>query len=253
MFSIFPWGAVVIMSTLRTHNCNLFLFVVFTVHSSGFISFLTVFLGSIDRYLAVFQPFLYQKLINNNPRFYFKWVCIIAICVFLVTGLSFLTENRKLIELVIIFMASIIIPIVFYIHARLHIRVKMVQQMISTQNPKENVSDGNKNNSIKNKNEHKLKDRNLVARKKVEKDMKMNNLTLMVYLSTSIAYLPFVSLLILWHIKSVSYTWPWTQTFYVWACSLTKTKSLTNPAIYFYRSKILRRSFSRISIKLSES
>nr|XP_047124581.1 5-hydroxytryptamine receptor 1B-like [Hydra vulgaris] len=252
-FSIFPWETVYIMSTLHSHNCSLFLFANFTSYSFGILSFLLVCLGSIDRYIAVFQPFFYQKYIHNNPRLYVKLVCIIAVFVFLLTGLSFLTENRKLIELVIIYFIPILIMVVLYIHTKLHNRVKMIRRIISTQNPKTNFSDENENNFDKNKNRQEKKRSNLVLGKKVNKNLKINNITLMIYLSTCIAYLPYISLLCLWHFKSVSYYWQWTYIFYRWGQTLTLTKSLTNPAIYFYRSKILRKSFRRSRIRQSES
>ena len=239
IFSILPWVIVLIMTFSRTHSCALFLFATFSAHSFGLISFLTLTLSSIDRYVAVFQPFFYEKYVNDNPCLYIKCVSFITGIVLLINGLSFLTQNRNLIELVIIFVSPILILIVLYIHTRLHFRVQTVRRMITAQRPNLDASDETKN-------EQNVKKNDLAPKKRVNKGVKMNKLTLMIHFSTCIAYLPYNTVICLWHFKRLTYSWEWTHTFYLWGCTLTCTKSLANPIIFFYRSSVLRGSIGRI-------
>ncbi|XP_047142713.1 uncharacterized protein LOC124816994 [Hydra vulgaris] len=240
MFANVSMAVVLIMSVSMSHNCVLFLFTIFTFYAFGFLSFLTVSMTSFDRYFAVFQPFFYQKHVDGNPRFYIKWNIIIATVVMLVTGFSFLTQNRVLCELFILSISPILIPLVLYIHTQLHNRAKLVRRQISAHNPNEYTS-----NEIKNA--HQINEIK-IAEKKVTSDAKINSLTMMVYLSTCFAYFPILTLLYLWHLKKNSYLWSWTHTLYLWSSMLTMLKSLTNPTIYFYRSKVLRRSLRRMKV-----
>ncbi|XP_047141380.1 uncharacterized protein LOC124816294 [Hydra vulgaris] len=162
MFANVPMAVVLIMSVSMSHNCVLFLFTIFTSYAFGFLSFLTVCMTSFDRYLAVFQPFFYQKYVDGNPRFYIKWNIIIATIVMLVIGFSFLTQNKVLCELFILSISPILIPVVLYIHTRLHMRVKLVRRQISVNNP--NVYASNER-----KNEH-------IADKKIKSDAKINRI-----------------------------------------------------------------------------
>ncbi|XP_065664608.1 trace amine-associated receptor 8a-like [Hydra vulgaris] len=239
MFSMLPLATILIMAILRTHSCILVWFMLFSSHWLGFLAFLLVCLGSVDRYFAVFQPFFYQKYIHNNRFFYIKCVFIIAKLVLLITILSIFSKNMTLVQLVILFVNPILIVAVLYIHTQLHFRVKMVRKAILALKP--NMLTQNENTD-----RQQSKNNSFVANKKNNRDVKMNRLTLMVYSSTCISYIPYSAVLFLWHIKPMTYSWEWTHEIYMWGCILTYLKSLANPLIYLYRSKSLRGTIRRI-------
>ncbi|XP_047142272.1 D(1A) dopamine receptor [Hydra vulgaris] len=245
IFSIIPMILILILSISHAQKCGLLIFSMFTNFLFGLISFLTVFLSSIDRYLATFKPFFYQKHLNENSRFYIKCASVIAILVLLIMCISF-TLEKKLKSLFIMSIAPIVIIIVLYIHTRLHIQVKLVRRKISSLDPNFNGSNFSKNKCT-------IKNLNASTKKEVRKNLKINKFTIMVYASTCFSYLPFVVLLYLVQLYSNSLIWKWTRYYYLWAYMLTLTKPLANPIIYFYRSRILRRSLNRVRQSLSKS
>ncbi|XP_065647985.1 uncharacterized protein LOC136077686 [Hydra vulgaris] len=235
LFSFIPYAAILIMTFSKKHNCILYLVNQYAYNSFSTVSLIMVYVNSIDRYVAVFNPFFYHKYIKNNPRLYIKFACVTSSLFLLIGGLSFLTENKLLIHTIILFISPIFIVTVLYIHIRLYFRARFVRKVILAQ--VSGIFGFSEENRPKNK---------INRKKKICKELKTNKLTLMVCISTCIAHIPLFLLLFLWFSKPLSRKWDWTYNFNLWAHILTLMKSLINPIIYLNGSKSLRKGINRV-------
>ena len=64
------WITYLILSYYRKRECILYKMLTFTTHFCAILSFFLVLLLSLDRYIAIFKPFLYTEKIKSNHSIY---------------------------------------------------------------------------------------------------------------------------------------------------------------------------------------
>lgn len=218
------WIIIVIMALYRTHSCGLFEVTIFILHVMGMLSFVLVFLLSMDRYIAIFKPFYYNAKIQSKRNVYGLITVIIVITMFIITLTTFLLKNYNLlnfIQLAIIF-SNFIIQLVIY--SRICCKTKAIERTYAKRIGKR----------FKNKN--------------CSQDRKLVLSNMLLVMTLYLCYLPHGVKLILEFANMLEGHWIFTVG--LWTYLFIGLKSLLNPILYCLSLKSVRVKISELFVSV---
>ena len=251
------WTFIWLFAIHEQHYCSIFILAVFAAHTLSYLSFLLVSFISIDRYLAIFKPFFYEEKIACNPHFYVRFVIALTLSVAAINGVSLLTSNKKLIEIIILLSVPPFILQSIYIHIKVLRKVKNVRKNIAAGSIDKIVYPNTKlymdaispetsefYSCTKSDEEAKLDRRKT---RKLAKQVNIYYLTSLLLVSLVICYLPYILITLMLRIMPWLRMEEWTIVVYMWSYVVTCIKSLANPLMYCFRSRILRKHIRKTS------
>ena len=118
----------------RSHDCNLFVIMMASIHFFGILSFWILLAVAVDRYIAVFRPYYYHEHISCEGVKKYRYGVLIlwtVDAIFVTIALAFKTFNT-----ILIFEAACFIFIggySFFIHIKIYHQVRSVNSDIQTQ------------------------------------------------------------------------------------------------------------------------
>ncbi|XP_065664075.1 5-hydroxytryptamine receptor 1F [Hydra vulgaris] len=257
------WALVWLFALHEKHNCSIYVVAVFASHVLSYLSFLLVSFISIDRYLAIFKPFFYEEKIAPNPHYYARSVIALTLIVIVINGLSLLTPNKKLIEIVILLSLPPFILQSVYIHLKVLQKVNEVRKMISAFSIEQNgyskkdkymdamALETSEQSSCTKLNEDSKNNQRKIRR--MEKQVNIYHLTFILLVSVVMCYMPYISITIMLRIMPQLRYEEWTNTTYMWSYFITCIKSLANPLMYCFRSRMLREQIRKTSRKFKNA
>ena len=250
VFGIPEWTTILLLATMEKHNCILFLTTIFTSHVSAFLSFVFVSCITLDRYIAIFKPFFYNNRISTNISIYFK--CITGLCIIVIstTALSFLTIDKGLNEMISLIALPLLINFNFYAHFKIYYHVKNVRLVISRSsriNATSDISIAAENKNVSAENDVQCST-NVARTTPPKHSLRMLNkkqtnitiLTFMLLLSLTACYTSYFVIVIWWTIDERMKYDSLLNVLYMWSYTIICFKSLLNPIIVLYQSRVLR-------------
>ena len=238
VFGIPGWTTILLLAITEKHDCFLFLFTVFTSHVFAFLSVLFVSCNTLDRYVAIFKPFFYADRISMNIKGYLKGIVILCAIVIVITALSFSTIDRGLDEIISLITVPLLCLFNFYVHLKIYHHVKCVRDRVKHNRIKPASIVSNAANSIH------CSDTVLEVAESKRKRKKPTNirfLTFMMLVSLCACYTPYLLIVMLWTMyKSMKY-YTLINVLYMWSYTIVCFKSLLNPVILLYQSRVLRK------------
>lgn len=218
------WITYLILSYYRKRECILYKMLTFTTHFCAILSFFLVLLLSLDRYIAIFKPFLYTDKIKSNHSIYRMITILISVLILLLVIATILLENHLILNMFEAFSAPIFLFIDVYIYVRIYRKVKRIKVSY-----KERVGKRYSGNDTK-------------------YERKLVKSTLLIVLSLYLCYAPHVIKIILEFMNILQgYK---IYTIGLWTFLLIASKSLWNPLLYCcslkpIRKKVLESIYSR--------
>ena len=248
------WPTVWLLAMQQEHNCPLFVFTIFTSHCFAYTSFLLVSFISMDRYIAIFKPFVYSCHVTMS--FYLR--CVVGLCIFIlvINGISFFTSDKTLIEAIVMSSLPIFILHSFYVHLKVKMQVVVVRKRINAIKLKPKITEMDcsqiasaRPTSVQGdpvRPTSSVQGDPVSSKKSIEKNVNISHLTFLLLVSLCICYSPYISILAIWRLKPSTKRSNFLQALYMWSYASICLKSLLNPIIFCYRSRMLKRKLLSI-------
>ncbi|XP_057314780.1 melanocyte-stimulating hormone receptor-like [Hydractinia symbiolongicarpus] len=209
--SIPLYTTVLLLAYHKTHNCVLFTIEIITVNIFGMMSFLTVTIITVDRYMAIFKPFAYHEKILVNKRIYKYIMTVLWIFIVGFVNLASLLPYYDLIFYVQTPVAIFALLACTYIYIRIYRTVK----------------------NIRTKTRRSTRERRYTV------------VTFGMLVSLIIFYMPYLIVSAFW----VLYPYNTNDMLYAtspWLFTIIAAKSLVNPLLYCFTLKSVRTGIKRV-------
>lgn len=249
------WVVVWMMGVYQKENCSLYLFAVFTSHVLSYLSFIFIWLVSVDRYLAIFKPFWYEGTIALSNKLYIKLLMCYFVILCILKAISlFVIPDKNFIEHIIVLTLPFLIAHSTYIHISIHIHVGKVRRKISSVTKvvkrqqaessfETTVTDTNTAASV-------YEDSGVPSNCRYHHHVNMSRLTCLMLVCLCVCYLPYMVIVGIKHIDVSFRNEPLVNLLYMWSYAIVCLNALMNPIIYAYRSIRIRRKMKSILKKL---
>ena len=226
------WNYFLCMITFHhRHNCIIYVAASILIRFCGTMSFLTVLLATIDRYIAIFKPFYYESNTNFN-KIYIILLCFsstIILSIHLIANsynLGFIASITECLIVVTGFASSLLAYI------RIFKRVRQTKKQIRCQ--RVIVNTGSRLNQSTNKIQ------------KMKKERRVTLLMCFVVITLYVSFLPYIITCVLFMLDLPCYERYNIHAAETWGCAIVLLKSLLNPFLYCYSlSSIQKRLFRK--------
>lgn len=255
LLGMIEWVIVWMMGVYQKENCLLYLFAVFTSHVLSHLSFIFVWLVSVDRYLAIFKPFWYEGTIALSNKLYVKLLMCYFVILCILTAISlFVIPDKSFIEQIIVLTVPFLIAHSVYVHISIYIHVGKVRRKISslTKAVKRQQAESSFETSATDTNTaaSAYEDSALPSNCRYQHQVNLSRLTCLMLVCLCVCYLPYMVIAGIKHIDASFRNEPLVNLLYMWSYATVCVNALMNPIIYAYRSIKIRRKMKSILKKI---